>query len=260
MRISSSKLYFVIFFVLVSVFIAVYVVLTLFPLSLDSIIGSKRPDMQYLYDDFENGSYKLELGHVSPNLKWASIYTGFGSMGVATDHENKGNHFFEEPQEPKLSNSTHSSLAITTKKYQDFDLTLDMMTVKQLRKDKPNPWETAWVVWHFTDNYHWYAFQLKTNGVQLEKKDNDVKNDAAEIFLQTKNSSAFKLGTWNKVRILHEGSYTNTPHIRIWINNDKVFDYVDDKIPNSPKLDYGSIGLYSEDASVRFDNVYIKPM
>jgi hypothetical protein len=260
MILKSPKLYFGIFVALVFSFIVIYAVLAIFPISFDFITGRQSPDKQYLYDDFENGTYKLELGHVSTNSKWASIYTGFGSMGVARDHENSGNHFFLEPQAPKFSNSTHSSLAITTKKYQDFDLTLDMMTVSQLRKDKPNPWETAWIVWHFTDNFHWYAFQLKTNGIQLEKKDNDVKDDAAEIFLQTKQSNAFKLGKWNKIRILHEDSYTNTPHIQIWMNGEKVIDYVDDKIPNSVRLDIGSIGLYSEDASVRFDNVYIKPL
>ena len=260
MKIKPAKLYFLIFVALVITLISVYVALTVFPITLDSILGPRSPDRQYLYDDFENVTYKLELGHVSADNKWASIYTGFGTMGVAKDLENNGNHFFEEPQPPKFSNMTHSSLAITTKKYQDFDLTLDMMTVKQLRKEKPNPWETAWIVWHFTDNYHWYAFQLKTNGIQLEKKDNDVKDDAAEIFLQTKNSSAFKLGAWNKIRILHENSYTNTPHIQIWVDKEKVFDYIDNKIPNSAKIDFGAIGLYSEDASVRFDNVYIKPL
>jgi hypothetical protein len=260
MQTSSSKKYFGIFILLVSAFIMIYVLLTVFPLSLSIFTGNQGPDKKFLYDDFENGTYKLELGTRSPDGKWASMHTGFGSMGVATDHVNNGNHFYEVPLVPMSSNSTHSSLAITTKKYQDFDLTLNMMTVEQLRKNKPNPWETAWVVWHYSDNYHWYAFQLKTNGIQLEKKDNDVKNDAGEIFLQTKPIKEFKLGTWYKVRILHENSYTNTPHIQVWINDVKQIDFVDNKVPNSENLSIGSIGLYSEDASVRFDNVYIKPI
>jgi 3-keto-disaccharide hydrolase len=260
MQTSSSKKYFGIFIILVSAFIIIYVLLTVFPLSLSTFTGKQSPDKQDLYDDFENGTYILKLGLTSPNMKWASMHTGFGSMGVATDQVNKGNHFYEEPKAPISSNLTHSSLAISTKKYQDFELTLDMMTVEQLRKDKPNPWETAWVVWHYTDNYHWYAFQLKTNGTQLEKKDNDLKDDSGEIFLQTKPSKDFKFGTWYKVRILHENSYTNTPHIQVWIDNVKVFDFVDDQVPNSEKLSFGAIGLYSEDASVRFDNVYIKPI
>lgn len=260
MRVRSSKVYFGIFAILVSAFIIIYVLLTVFPPSFSAIIGNQNPDKQFLYDDFENGAYNLALGLTSPNKKWASMHTGFGSMGVATDEVNKGNHFYEQPKAPTSPNSTHSSLAITTKKFQDFDLTLNMMTVEQLRKDKPNPWETAWVVWHYTDNYHWYAFQLKTNGIQLEKKDNEAKNDTGEIFLQTKPNKEFKIGTWYKVRILHENSYTNTPHIQVWIDNVKVLDFVDDKVPNSEKVSFGAIGLYSEDASVRFDNVYVKPI
>jgi len=259
MRVRSSKVYFGIFAGLVSAFIIIYVLLTVFPPSFSAITNNQSPDKQFLYDDFENGTYNLALGAISPNKLWASMHTGFGTMGVATDQVNKGNHFYELPKAP-TTNSTHSSLAVTTKKYQDFDLTLDMMTVGQLRKDKPNPWETAWVVWHYSDNYHWYAFQLKTNGIQLEKKDNDAKNDTGEIFLQTKPYEKFKLGEWYNVRILHEKSYTNTPHMQVWIDNIKVLDYVDDKVPNSEKISFGAIGLYSEDASVRFDNVYIKPI
>ena len=260
MKSRATKLYFVLFFILVAGFIIVYVGLTFLPTPFINFQGSDQPNVQYLYDDFENGTYTLQLGHRSPNEKWASIFTGFGSMGVARDNINKGDHFFEEPQPPQFSNTTHSGLAITTKKFQDFDLTLDMMTVKQLRENKPNPWETAWIVWHYTDSFHWYAFQLKTNGIQLEKKDNELKNDTGEIFLQTKPSTAFKLGNWNKIRIMHENSYTSTPHIQIWINGNKVIDYIDNKFHSSEKLSFGAIGLYNEDASVRFDNIYIKPL
>ena len=136
------------------------------------------------------------------------------------------------------------------------------MNVKQLRKNSPpNPWESVWIMWHYTDNFHWYALQLKTNGIQLEKKDNDIKNDTSEIFLVTKSSPILNFGSWQKVRILHQGSNTFTPHIQIWIDNEKVIDYIDNKIPNSMTLSKeGVIGLYSEDAYVRFDNIYIKPL
>jgi hypothetical protein len=231
----------------------------MFPMSLQSIL--KQDNSKTLYDNFENRTYKLELGTFSPDGKWASIYTGFGSMGVERDLSNQGNHFYVKPLPSLLPNVTHSGLAITTKQYQNFDLTVDAMTVQQLRKDNPNTWETAWILWHYTDRFHWYAMQLKTNGVQLEKKDNELQNDTAEEFLVTKSDPKLKLGYWHKIRILHEDSSSFTPHIQIWIDNEKVIDYIDDKIPNSPRLsDGGSIGLYSEDASVRFDNVYIKPL
>src|SRR5919108_2176028 len=40
-----------------------------------------------IYDNFEGGTYSWDLnsdGQISPNGKWKAVYTGYGTMGVAT--------------------------------------------------------------------------------------------------------------------------------------------------------------------------------
>jgi Domain of Unknown Function (DUF1080) len=137
-------------------------------------------------------------------------------------------------------------------------MTLDMKTLTQLRQNSPpNPWETAWVYWHYTDDYHYYALVLKTNGFQIEKKDNNNHDDSAEIYLVDSSYPKAKLGQWQTVTIRHEGSGTGNPHIQVWADGIKAADLVDNKIPNSNKMSSGYMGLYNEDSSVNFDNIFI---
>jgi hypothetical protein len=218
-----------------------------------------------LYDNFEGSAYTLSDGQISPNGKWKAVYTGFGSMGVANaTNPTPGitnNFFFEQPKASVYYNETRASLATTTKAFSDFQMTLDMRTVKQLRQyTAPNPWETAWIFWHWTDNFHYYALVLKTNGLQIEKKDNNNHNDLAEIYLIDVSHPKVKLGQWQTITIRHEGSGSGTPHIQVWVDGVKAADFVDDQTPNSYKMSSGYLGLYNEDSIVNFDNVSLNLM
>ena len=213
-----------------------------------------------LYDDFENqGTYTLSDGQTSPNGKWKVAYTGFGSVGVQQD-ANTGNHyFFEQPKTSTLTKDTYASMALTTKQYSDFEMDLDMKTVAQLRQNSPpNTWETAWVFWHYTDEFHYYALTLKTNGLQIEKKDNTNHDDSAEIYLVDTSSQTVKLGQWQHIKIRHEGS--TTPHIQVWVDGVKAADFVDNQPVSSSTLSSGYMGLYNEDAKANFDNVNINAL
>jgi hypothetical protein len=45
---------------------------------------------------------------------------------------------------------------------------LRVRTVQQLRAGTPpNPWETAWIVWHATDDRHLSYLMLEPNGWEL---------------------------------------------------------------------------------------------
>jgi len=208
-----------------------------------------------LYDNFEGGAYSLGLDETSPNGKWQNQYNGYGITGIAEDPTTGNHYFYEEPKISTSPNETHASLVTTTKKYTNFDMTLDMDTVKQLRQNSlPNPWETAWIFWHYSDDFHTYAFYLKSTGFQIEKKDNNNQNDSAEIYLVDGDTAKLEMGQMAKIRISMVGT-----HIRIWVNGANVADFYD-KVPNSPQMSYGAVGLYDEDSSVRFDNVYIAPV
>jgi hypothetical protein len=224
------------------------------------IVGYYTPTV----DNFEGGTYSLSDGKVSPNQKWKCRFTGFGTVKVV-EGKTGNNWMYLAPKASTSPGETHAAAVDTTSKYKDFDLTLNVRTNDQLRQNsRPNNWETAWVNWNSIDQFHAYGFTLKISGNQLEKKDNNIQDDSAEIFLVTQSSPSVKLDTWQKWRIKVTGTGSGTPHIEIWVDGAKITDYIDNKswIPkNSEKMKQGgTITLYTEDAAVGFDNVNITPL
>jgi hypothetical protein len=208
------------------------------------------------YDDFEAGTYTMSNNQKSPNGKWTTAYTGFGQVGVKA--ESGGNNIlYEFPKISTQSGETHSSLILSTQKFSNSIIELDMRTGKQLRQNSPpNTWEAGWIMWRFADDFHHYFFVLKTNGIEFGKKDNNC-NCEKQVFLNTGTNPKLVLNQWAHIKISSTGKHTT-----IWVNtgsdNVKVVD-MDDPSYNSPQMSGGVIGLYSEDASVAFDNVKITP-
>jgi hypothetical protein len=229
-------------------------------------IGNSTNLQNRFYDNFEGGIYPLTDGQISPNGKWKAVYTGYGSMGVARATTTSGttnNYFFEHPKTSTHNNETRGSLVTTTKAFSDFKMTLKMKTVKQLRQNSPpKPWETAWIFWHYTDAFHNYVLVLKTNGLEIQKKDNNNQCDACQIYLLENHNFPVKLGQWQTITLSVTNSASGTPHIKVWVNGVKAAEFVDKTIhqPNSPQLSSGSVGLYCEDSLVNFDNVKITPL
>lgn len=103
---------------------------------------------------------------MTANGKWLDLYGGYGLKGVTVQNNNG---FFEYANTSTSPGETHGTLTTSTKSFGDFQMSLYMKNVKQLRQNSlPNPWETAWLFWHYTDNYHNYALVLKTNGFQKD--------------------------------------------------------------------------------------------
>ncbi|MFL6486173.1 MAG: family 16 glycoside hydrolase [Nitrososphaera sp.] len=211
-----------------------------------------------LYDDFEGPTYTIGDNQTSPNGKWFSKYNGFGSSGTVTittptPTGNNNTVFYEEPKASMSPNETHSALTLTTQTYEDVEMNLKVKTSKHLRQNStPNPWEVAWIVWRFQDDWHHYYFIFKPNGIELGKKQNENQAEQ-QIFLYTANEPKLKLDVWNTWHIKMSGN-----HIQIWLETadgswQRVVDYYD----NMPIVGPGNIGLYTEDAHVQFDDVYI---
>jgi hypothetical protein len=93
---------------------------------------------------------------------------------------------------------------------------------------------------------------LKTNGLQIEKKDNDNHDDSEEIYVKFSNIQKLKLNNWVHIKLMITGN-----HITLWADGELVLDFTD-KIPNSPVMSHGHTGLYNEDAKVNFDNIRIR--
>jgi hypothetical protein len=184
-------------------------------------------------DDFNDPSYTLTDGTVSPNSKWKCLYTGFGTVKTVRRSGGNGNYLYLSPRASTAPNQTAGAAVATTELFKDFDLTLDVVTIR-----------------------------LKIQGFQLEKKDNENKDDTAEIYLVTQNSPSVRLGLWQKWRIMVTGTDSGTPRIQVWIDGTQIVNYLDDKAPlNSEKMKRaGPVVLYTEDASVGFDNVVIKKL
>jgi Domain of Unknown Function (DUF1080) len=220
-----------------------------------------------LYDNFEGSDYNLTEHGVSPNGKWTSIFKGYGVSGVRTEGavggggkntslSNNNKIFFLSPAISASKNQTHASLVTTTKQFGNLEFLIDTNTVKQLiEKSIPGPGDAAWVLFRYTDAFHYYWVLLKPTGIELGKKDCNTCKDTREgqIFLFTSDKPKLHFGKWSRWHILVTGN-----HIVVTVDNKKAIDYIDPNMSN--KLSFGRIGLYSEDALAYFDNIYITPV
>jgi len=208
-----------------------------------------------LYDDFEGDTYTLSDGQTSPNGKWRDNFNGYGSAGVQDDGTGKNNVFFEAPKTSTSPSETHATSVSSTQKFSNFELEIDAKTVQQLRQNSPpNPFEAAMVLFRQTDTFHFYAFVLKPNGIEFDKKDCNTCTDPGQgqQFLVTAPSPTLNIGAWSHWKITAIGN-----HITISVDGKKVVDYIDQTM--SPQLSSGAVVMYNEDAHVNFDNVYITP-
>ena len=91
---------------------------------------------------------------------------------------------FEQPAAAAETDESHASLVVGPAITGDFTLKVSTATTRQLRTGSPpNPWEVAWVLWHYTDNSHFYYFVAKPNGWELGKE--DPAYPGAQRFLAT---------------------------------------------------------------------------
>jgi Domain of Unknown Function (DUF1080) len=222
---------------------------------LDDIMVMPITAKSGIYDDFEDGIYDLDIDAISPNGNWRGVEDGHGAMGVETDE--KGNNiFFLNPKAADRKNDTYSALVRSVNNFTDFELTLNIRTDKQLRLNDPaNSWEAGWVFFRYGDAFHYYWLVVKSNGVELGKKDCDncVDPFMGQIFLKELKDPTLQIGNWSTWNIQANGN-----RIKVSIDGNQLIDYTDATM--SEKLRGGAIALYSEDADVVYDNVSITPL
>ena len=195
----------------------------------------------------EDGFASLPLGmnwaDGSRHGNWRDQFGGYGKVGITLD----GTHVqASSPKASKSPSETHAALVTSLVSFGDVDITVKMKTIKQLRTPRPNPWEMAWVLWHYTDDVHFYYVILKTNGWELGKEDPAYPGN--QRFLITDSSPAFRPGTWYVVHIQQVGASIN-----VWVGGTKLGSFTDRQRPYT----WGSLGLYCEDSYVGFANVLV---
>ena len=100
-------------------------------------------------------------------------------------------------QTPTSPDETHSALLTSKRTWSDQTFSFTTTTLAQLRQGSaPNPWEVGWVLWHYTDNTHFYSFIAKPNGWELGKE--DPAYPGAQRFLASGPSPTYPVGAWHR--------------------------------------------------------------
>ena len=102
------------------------------------------------------------------------------------------------------------------------------------------------MLWHYTDDSHFYYFIPKPTGWELGKE--DPAYPGAQRFLATGTDTRYPINRWYTVRVRQ---VANT--MTVWVNGAQVVSFTDTERPYL----LGAAGLYNEDSQVRFDSLTV---
>tara|TARA_Y100000310_G_C20568224_1_gene756639 strand:- start:44 stop:1063 length:1020 start_codon:yes stop_codon:yes gene_type:complete len=199
-------------------------------------------------DDFSSYSITSCVPDSESIGPWDVVFSGYGCVDIAQD--NSKDWLSVVPMESTESSETHATLVVgpefsTSSSEMTFEITLK--TIEQLRDVDPNPWEVGWVLWHYTDNAHFYYVILKPNGWELGKR--DPAYPGGQRFLATGSSPQFSILEEYDIKIVQDE--TNT--IQFFAENELLTTFTDEEDP----YNIGKVGMYTEDALVYFTDVMV---
>jgi hypothetical protein len=218
------------------------------------------------YDNFNGSLYTLTSDEaLTPNGLWKTGYVSEGYVKTVQDSTNAANQYLVTS--PKLDVLRASRLD-TTSTWSEIHGSLRARLDAQLQP--PVGWYTIWPLIAFVDDTTAYYFNLKTNGWELGKKDNDhPPAEELQEFLATGSSPNAVIGQWNTIEwwVMKDTGSMNL-RIRVDVNGMTVVDMVDDQpwqrngttgtgtssfLLNAPKR----VSLYNEGSQVSWDDVFI---
>ena len=169
---------------------------------------------------------------------WTVRFNGYGCTLIGATPLAPA--FSLRPQAAERAPDTHAQLVLGPTQGAALTYRVRVLTTAQLRRgDAPNPWEVAWVVWHYGDDDHFYYFIPKPNGWELGKRDPGYPG--GQRFLASGDAQRFPIGAWYDVAIVQRGN-----EIVVTVDGRALVRFVDDERPYAA----GRIGLYTEDAAV----------
>ncbi len=196
------------------------------------------------------GFYNLHDGQLIGDGNWLCLWLGYGTGGVDSGE------LWLMPKASSTPSETHSALVSSQFALgPDWDISVAMATDRQLRTKKvrsrrvpaPNPWEVAWLVADMVeDGSAGLYFILKTNGVELGA----YRETGEQVFLFTAPSPQNRIGRSYMCRFVKSGR-----QITALVNGQTVGTASLDVLGDWPLGD--RIGLYTEDAAVRFGPVSV---
>lgn len=171
--------------------------------------------------------------------QWTTVFHGYGHV-TGTDRE-----VVLEPRVAASPDITHGALVRTTASHADANFGISVRTEQQLRQGTPNPWEVGWVLWNYRDNDHFYAVALKPNGWEVSKQ--DPAYPGSQRFIAT-GEKTFPVGQEYRVQVAQDW-----PNMTVTVDGQELVTFVDTETPYRG----GAIGLYTEDARVRFTDLTV---
>lgn len=179
-------------------------------------------------------------GRIGP---WTVESTGFGCV-----QETEEGWLQASTMGSAIPSETHAFLLTGPRAAAPFTLSARMNTVAHNRAGSTaSNWETAWLVWNFTDRKHFYYFAAKRDGWELGKRDPAYRG--GQRFLVDGKSPSFPLGEWATVQVTQTAGHRMT----VQVDGVLVADFTDSERPYGR----GRIGLYGEDCSALFDGVSV---
>lgn len=172
--------------------------------------------------------------------RWRVVFTGHGEV-TGTDREVR-----LTPARAASTEATHAALVITEETFPEADFEVSVRTERQLREGGPNPWEVGWVLWNYTSNTRFYSVALKPNGWEVAKQ--DTAYPGAQRFLETGTEPRFPVGRTYRVRVTQSDGV-----VVVSADGTTLATFEDGERPYRG----GAIGLYTEDAAVRFSELVI---
>ncbi|WP_181954148.1 calcium-binding protein [Kocuria coralli] len=193
-----------------------------------------------LTDVFRPGQATQAWGDGEEHGRWVVEFTGYGEASGNDDE------VVLQPRSAESMDITHGGLVRTAESYQDADFEVSMLTEKQVRDGEPNVWEVGWVLWNYSDNDHFYAVALKPNGWEISKQ--DPAYPGKQRFIASGHDQVFPIGQEYRVKVEQ-----NWPEMTVSVDGRELATVTDDERPYRG----GSIGLYTEDARVRFTDLTV---
>ncbi len=174
---------------------------------------------------------------------WQVRYHGYGCVGL--EAMNGLTTLYMAPTSALNAGVTHAPLAVGPEHGDRVTLRANFETIEHTRLfGAPNPWEVAWLVWHFQDDEHFYYFIPKPNGWELGKR--DPAYPGGQRFLATGTDRVFPIGQVYEVTVQQRGTL-----MTVFVDGQQVVQFRDGERPYRS----GRVALYSEDAAIRVHDV-----
>lgn len=192
----------------------------------------------------------FQEGQLIGGVYWRCLWLGFGTGSAS------GGELWLRPKAATNPSETHSALVRSEFVLdRDWDIRVQIATDAQLRTKRsrgkqvpaPNPWEVGWLVANMKDDGSaGLYFILKTNGVELGA----YRETGEQFFLYTATRPKAQIGIPYQCRLVKAGN-----KLTAFVGTSQVGSALLDALGNWPLGN--RIGLYTEDAAVRFGTVWV---